>query len=160
MKTLLLKRFATLARATIGARPLTRARDLPTLHFFAPVFGGLWREDAMSQTRIDVFTAMAAEQPDNEMIWYGLANEYTKLAAWPQAAEALRNVLRLNPDYTSAYQMLGTALANAGDPDEARRVWTAGVAVADRTGAWKARQHMEGLLAGMPPEAETGFCTE
>lgn len=114
----------------------------------------------MSQSRIDAFTAMVKDQPDNEMIWYGLANEYTKLAAWPQAAEALRNVLRIKPDYTSAYQMLGTALANSGELAEAQRVWTEGIAVADRTGAWKARQHMEGLLAGAAPEAETGFCTE
>ena len=114
----------------------------------------------MSQSRIDAFTAMLKDQPDNEMIWYGLANEYTKLSQWPEAAEALRNVIRIKPDYTSAYQMLGTALVNAGQVTEARRVWTEGVAIADRTGAWKARQHMEGLLAGTAVEDETGFCTD
>jgi uncharacterized protein HemY len=114
----------------------------------------------MSQSRIDAFTAMAKDQPDNEMIWYGLANEYTKLGDWLNATDALRNVIRLKPDYTSAYQMLGTALANSGQTEEARGIWTQGLAIADRTGAWKARQHMEGLLSGMPPESETGFCTE
>lgn len=114
----------------------------------------------MSQSRIDAFTAMVKDQPDNEMIWYGLANEYTKLQQWAEAADSLRNVIRIKPDYTSAYQMLGTALANSGQPEDARRIWTEGIAVADRTGAWKARQHMQGLLAGITPEAETGFCTE
>jgi hypothetical protein len=33
----------------------------------------------MTQSRIDAFTAMLKDQPDNEMIWYGLANEYMKL---------------------------------------------------------------------------------
>jgi predicted Zn-dependent protease len=112
----------------------------------------------MSQSRIDAFTAMLKDQPDNEMIWYGLANEYTKLENWPEAIEALRNVIRIKPDYTSAYQMLGAALVKQGEPEEARRAWMDGIEAANRTGAWKARQHMEGLLAGLPAENETGFC--
>jgi predicted Zn-dependent protease len=112
----------------------------------------------MSQSRIDAFTAMLKDQPDNEMIWYGLANEYTKLENWPAAIEALRNVIRIKPDYTSAYQMLGAALVNQGEREEARRVWMEGIEAADRTGAWKARQHMEGLLAGLAAVSEPGFC--
>ncbi|HEV2913464.1 MAG TPA: tetratricopeptide repeat protein [Pyrinomonadaceae bacterium] len=114
----------------------------------------------MSQSRIDIFREMARSQPDDAMIWYGLASEYLKLEEWAQAVEALRNVLRLNPDYTAAYQMLGSALLSRGEREEARRAWMDGVASADRTGAWKARQHMEGLLAGMKDESGTGFCAE
>lgn len=112
----------------------------------------------MSQARIDAFTAMLKDQPDNEMIWYGLANEHTKLGNWAAAAEALRNVIRLKPDYTSAYQLLGSALLNLGEHEEARRAWQAGIEAADRTGAWKARQHMEGLLAQTPGGAGETFC--
>jgi predicted Zn-dependent protease len=115
----------------------------------------------MSQSRIDVFTKMAEAQPDNEMVWYGLANEYTKLGRWAEAAAALRQVIRVKPDFTAAYQMLGAALASAGEREEARRVWQEGVAVAERTGAWKARQHMEGLLAGgADAPGAGGFCDE
>jgi len=114
----------------------------------------------MSQARIDAFTAMVREQPDNEMIWYGLANEYLKLESWSEAAAALRQVIRIKPDYTAAYQMLGTALLNQGSREEARRVWTEGIEIATRTGAWKARQHMEGLLAGAQTESGTEFCVE
>jgi predicted Zn-dependent protease len=115
----------------------------------------------MSQQRIDALLAMAEAQPGEAMVWYGLANEYSKLERWREAADALRRVVALNPDYTSAYQMLGTAHANLGERDEARRVWLEGVAAAGRTGAWKARQHMEGLLAGSA-EAEDagGLCKE
>ena len=112
----------------------------------------------MSQSRIDAFTAMTQTQPDNEMIWYGLATEYTKLERWPSAIEAFRNVIRIKPDYTSAYQMLGAALVNQGEREEARRVWMEGIETANRTGAWKARQHMEGLLAGMAGENDAAFC--
>lgn len=114
----------------------------------------------MSQSRIDAFAAMAQQQPDNEMIWYGLANEYSKLARWSEAAEALRQVIRIKPDYTAAYQMLGSALVNQGHHEEARRIWTQGIEVATRTGAWKARQHMEGLLAGTNTESAPGLCQE
>ncbi len=112
----------------------------------------------MSQSRIDAFTAMVKDQPDNEMIWYGLANEYMKLENWPAAIEALRNVIRIKPDYTSAYQLLGSALVKHEGIDEARRVWMEGIEMAKRTGAWKAQQHMEALLAGLTDKAEPGFC--
>jgi predicted Zn-dependent protease len=112
----------------------------------------------MSQSRIDAFEAMVREQPEEAMAWYGLANEYVKLQRWGQAADALRTVVRLNPDYTAAYQMLGTALASDGKRDEAREIWKQGVQTATRTGAWKARQHMEGLLAETSAESDPGFC--
>ena len=112
----------------------------------------------MSQSRIEVFEALLKEQPDEAMIWYGLASEYNKLERWNDAAGALRNVVRCNPDYTAAYQMLGTALLNQGERDQARRAWAEGIEVATRTGAWKARQHMEGLLAGTEAANGPEFC--
>lgn len=122
----------------------------------------------MSQSRIDAFTSMLKDRPDNDpttvMIWYGLANEYTKLERWVDAIDAFRHVIRIKPDYTAAYQMLGSALINLGDQAEAQRVWAEGIEVAGRTGAWKARQHMESQLAEMlasgANKAESGFCKE
>ena len=90
---------------------------------------------------------MLKDQPDEVMIWYGLGNEYFKLERWTDAASALQNVVRLNPDYTAAYQMLGSALMGDGRSDEARAAWAEGIKAATRTGAWKAQQHMERLLA-------------
>jgi predicted Zn-dependent protease len=113
----------------------------------------------LSRERIEAFKAMVAAQPEQEMVWYGLANEYVKLEQWGEAAESLRQVLQLNPDFTAAYQMLGTALMNEGRREEARRAWTDGIEVANRTGAWKARQHMEGLLANSEAGTAGGeFC--
>jgi uncharacterized protein HemY len=103
----------------------------------------------MVQSKIEIFTAMLAEQPENAMIWYGLASEQYKLESWADAAKSLRQVVNLNPDYTAAYQMLGMVLANAGDLDGAHQVWRDGIEAADRTGAWKAKQHMRALLAGV-----------
>jgi Flp pilus assembly protein TadD len=112
----------------------------------------------MSQSRIDVLESMAREQPEDAIVWYGLASEYVKLERWGEAAQSLRNVVRINPDYTAAYQLLGTALLNGGEKEEARQAWMQGIEVAARNGAWKARQHMEGLLAGASTESGSEFC--
>lgn len=103
---------------------------------------------------------MARAQPNDAMIWYGLGSEYMKLEDWQKASRALSRVIEINPDYTAAYQMLGTSLSNAGEVEAARNVWQEGVKAADRTGAWKARQHMEGLLAGTSDQSSSGLCDE
>jgi predicted Zn-dependent protease len=113
----------------------------------------------MTQSRLEIFAEMAKQQPDDAMIWYGLANEYIKAERWTEAADALVNVVRVNPDYTSAYQLLGTARMNQGQQEEARLAWSTGIEVAERTGAWKARQHMEGLLKSIgATTSESEFC--
>jgi len=115
----------------------------------------------MAEDRLRALLAIAEAQPEEVMVWYGVANEYVKLERWQEAVDALRRTLGLNPDYTSAYQMLGTALENLGQRDAARVAWTEGVEVATRTGAWKAREHMERLLAGAIDSVESGgLCAE
>ena len=111
----------------------------------------------MSQSRIEIFQEMLKAQPEDVMIWYGLGNEYFKMEKWNESAEALSNVIKFNSDYTAAYQMLGTALLNAGKKNEARDIWQKGIETAERTGAWKAKQHLEGLLADVK-ENESEFC--
>src|SRR5438093_10125550 len=113
----------------------------------------------MAEDRLRALLAIAEAQPEEVMIWYGLANEYVKLERWREAVDALRRTVALNPDYTSAYQMLGTALMNLEQRDEAQLAWTKGVEVAGRTGAWKAREHMERLLSGIAGEG-SGLCRE
>jgi predicted Zn-dependent protease len=110
----------------------------------------------VSQARIDAFEAMVKDQPDEAMVWYGLANEYTKLERWADAEQALNNVVRLTPDFTAAYQMLGSAHLGQGNREKARQIWAQGIEVATRTGAWKARQHMEGLLAQSDSDPDPG----
>ncbi len=113
----------------------------------------------MTRSRIDIFKEMLTRQPDDVMVWYGLATEYGKVSDWPEAVNALNQVIRLKPDYTAAYQMLGSALAAQGDTDRARQAWRDGIAMADRTGAWKAKQHMERLLAEADSPSTPGFCS-
>ena len=118
-----------------------------------------------TQSRLDALKAMAEKKPDDAMVHYGLGLEYKKAGDLGAAVEAFRNVVRVNPDYTAAHQELGAALAALGRGEEACEALAAGVATADRTGAWKAREHMQRLLdeikAGAPPACDPqpdGFC--
>ena len=43
--------------------------------------------------------------------------------------------------------MLGTVLAKTDDLAGAQQAWRDGIEAAGRTGAWKAGQHMQALLA-------------
>jgi Flp pilus assembly protein TadD len=97
---------------------------------------------------------MAEKRPDDAMIHYGLATEYRKANDLASAAAAFRTVVEKNPDYTAAWQELGSILVELGEREEAARVLREGIAVADRTGAWKPREHMRRVLDGL--EAETG----
>jgi predicted Zn-dependent protease len=115
----------------------------------------------MAQSRIEIFALMVKQQPEDAMIWYGLASEYFKAERWSEASDALSRVVGLNPDYTAAYQMLGTALMNQDEVEKARRAWADGIEAATRTGAWKARQHMEGLMKNSDAasaQTDAGFC--
>jgi predicted Zn-dependent protease len=112
----------------------------------------------MVQSKIEIFTAMLAGQPENAMIWYGLASEQVKLEKWTEAAKSLLQVVNLNPDYTAAYQMLGTVLAKMDDLDGAQQAWRDGIEAAGRTGAWKAGQHMQALLSSIV--GSKGLCRD
>lgn len=104
---------------------------------------------------------MAVSKPDDAMIHYGLGLEYRKAGDLPKAAEAFAVVVRVNPEYTAAFQELGAVLVELGRFDEARRVFVDGVATADRTGAWKAREHIGRLLADLDASravAPSEFC--
>src|SRR3954465_13315345 len=110
----------------------------------------------MAQDRISVFRSMVEGQPDNAMIWYGLGNEYFKTGDWEQASAALKKVIEISPEYTAAYQLLGRALLNLGDREGAQQILKTGITVADKSGAWNSRQHMEGILNELTDDSE--FC--
>jgi tetratricopeptide (TPR) repeat protein len=118
-----------------------------------------------SQSRLDALKAMAEKKPGDAMIQYGLGTEYHKAGDLGAAADAFKATVKINPEYTAAWQELGSVLAEMGDRDEAIRVLREGVETADRTGAWKAREHMKRVLEGLEAAAgeacdtqPDGFC--
>ncbi len=116
-------------------------------------------------SRLEALKAMAEKKPGDAMVHYGLGTEYRKAGDNAAAVDAFRAVVSANPDYTAAYQELGSALLELGDTAGAADVFERGIAVADRMGAWKPREHMTRLLEGIRNAGEEsceaqpdGFC--
>ena len=80
------------------------------------------------------------------MIHYGLGLEYRKAGDLEKAADAFSVVVRVNPEYTAAFQELLALLVELGRHEDARRVFVDGVSTADRNGASRARDRIGRLL--------------
>jgi predicted Zn-dependent protease len=81
------------------------------------------------QNRIEVFRQMLDSDPDNQMVLFGLANEYQKLGDWPQVIETLERYLAKADDEGAAYGMLAKAYENTGNREKAREIYQKGVEV-------------------------------
>lgn len=116
-----------------------------------------------TSSRLETLQAMAEKRPSDAMIQYGLGAEYRKLGRLDEAAAAFRACVAANPSYTAAWQELGSVLVESGNTEEARGAFREGLEVADRTGAWKAREHMRRLLDSLESANDCegqadGFC--
>ncbi len=96
--------------------------------------------------RLTMLKEFLNANPNDCFTRYGLAMEYARQGALEPALAEFQNLLKINPDYTAAYQMAAQALMKAGRMDEARQMLTDGVASAIRSGNSHARAEMEGML--------------
>jgi Fe-S cluster biosynthesis and repair protein YggX len=123
--------------------------------------------------RIAQFRKMATDDPDNELGHFRLGQLLVEDGQTAEAIPAFRRTIELAPEFSKAYQLLGEALAKAGDPAEAVKVLTLGWATADGRGDKMPRDAMGKLLtelgAPIPKPAaavaeddgpETGFRCE
>lgn len=107
---------------------------------------------AENRERIEQFRKMAEADPNNEIGHFSLGREYFSAGSYDQAIQSLRRVIELNPNISKAYQLIGSALLKQEQRDEAVKVWTDGVKIADTRGEVLPRNEMVQLLkdAGAP----------
>jgi len=91
---------------------------------------------------IDNFEAMLAQGRDNALLRYSLGNEYLKQGDAVKAAEHLRRAVEHDPKYSAAWKLLGRALADAEDWNEALAAYRQGIAVAETRGDKQAAKEM------------------
>ena len=91
---------------------------------------------------LENFLAMLAAGRDNALLRYSLGNEYLKRGEPRPAAEHLRRAVEQDPKYSAAWKLLGKALAEAGNPEEALAAYRQGVAVAEARGDVQAAKEM------------------
>lgn len=103
----------------------------------------------MTQSRIEQFQAFLDKDPDNSFARYVIAQEQLKLGDLSAAIDTFAEVIRRDADYVAAYYHGGKALETAGRPEEARKVYTDGLAAADRTGNGHARAELQEALMAL-----------
>jgi len=99
--------------------------------------------------RIAQFRKMANDDPDNELGHFRLGQLLLEDKQLEDSVTSFRRTVELSPQFSKAYQLLGTALAQLGRKDEAVQVLTDGYKVADERGDNKPREDMAALLKGL-----------
>ncbi len=84
--------------------------------------------------RLELFAALAADQPNEARARYGYANELYRAERWDGAVTELRAYLALAEDEGNAWGKLGDALAHLGRVDEAADAYLAGIDQAEKFG--------------------------
>jgi predicted Zn-dependent protease len=88
----------------------------------------------MATSRIETFKQMLASDPENNLVRFGLANEYLKEERYQEAITALQDYLQRADDEGAAFGMLARALERVGLRDEAREAYQRGIEAAELHG--------------------------
>ena len=91
---------------------------------------------------INRFEQMLASGKETALLRFSLGNEYLKRGEPARAAEHLRRAVELDPKYSAAWKILGKALADAGQAEQALAAYRQGIAVAEEKGDKQAAKEM------------------
>ncbi len=88
----------------------------------------------MSEERIQQFEEVLAMDPEDPMVLYGLAQLLVDADRQAEAIPHLREALRVKPDYSVCYHLLGQCLEATEESGEAKDIYTQGFDVAKGQG--------------------------
>ena len=98
-------------------------------------------------TRIEKLRKLAAAEPNDPFVHYGLGIELVNLEDWPAALAAFERVLALDTAYAGAHLSKAKVEFRLGRADAARETLSAGIAVAERRGDTHAADLLRELLS-------------
>src|SRR6202789_804394 len=108
------------------------------------------RFQPMTQTqkpRREVLEQFVAEKPTDAFARYGLALECMKLGDNDAATTHFQKLLEANPKYVAGYFQFGQHLSRIGQLEQARKLLSEGILVAQNAGDMHARDEMQAALA-------------
>ncbi len=108
------------------------------------------RFQPMTQTqksRREILEQFVVDKPTDAFARYGLALECAKIGEDEAANENFKKLLETNPNYVAGYYQFAQFLARIGRLDEARKLLSDGVVVAQNAGDMHARDEMQAALA-------------
>ena len=95
---------------------------------------------------IDNLEKMLAAGRDNALLRYGLGGECLKLQRNADAVSHLRKAVELDPGYSAAWKLLGKALTEVGNAQDAMQAYRQGIDVAEKKGDKQAAKEMQVFL--------------
>lgn len=105
---------------------------------------------------LETFERMLAQGRDSALLRYSLGNEYMKADHPCDAIVHLREAVRLDPDHSASWKLLGKALADSGRASEALDVYREGIATAERLGDVQAMKEMRVFLRRVEKQLAQG----
>jgi len=100
----------------------------------------------MPNTRLETLKSLAAQNPQDSFLRYGLAMEYRNSGDLESAMREFAGLMNANPDYAAAYLHAGQTLERMGRSEEARAVYQRGIEVTTRAGDQHARSELQAAL--------------
>jgi Tfp pilus assembly protein PilF len=100
----------------------------------------------MSSTRLETLKEMAAANPRDSFVRYGLAMEYRNSGDLESALREFRALIADDPDYAAAYFHGGQTLERLGRASEAAEVYRSGIEAATRKGDRHTRDEIQAAL--------------
>ena len=101
---------------------------------------------AMTTDAIARFEGLLAAGKDGALLRFGLGMQYLAIGNAARAAEHLRSAVALDPGYSAAWKLLGKALVEAGEAEEAAEAYRKGIVVAQEKGDKQAAKEMAVFL--------------
>jgi predicted Zn-dependent protease len=100
----------------------------------------------MRDDRLHALRDFVLSDPDDALSRFMLGKELLDRSKAAEAVPQLEAAIRLNPDHTASYRVLGQALEAAERREDAIRVYREGIAVAERTGDLQTGKEMKVFL--------------
>lgn len=98
------------------------------------------------KSRREALEKFVEQKPSDAFARYGLALECANLGDDEAAATHFQRLLEDNPQYVAGYFQFGQLLGRIGRIEEARKVLSDGIVMAQKTGDAHARDEMEAAL--------------
>ncbi len=106
----------------------------------------------MTTERIEQIRSLLEKAPEDVFLHYSLAMELATADRCDEAAVEFRACMELDERYLPAYVEAGKVLRSAGELDQAREVFQAGLKLASETGDDHVRSFIAQQLEALPAD--------
>jgi len=110
----------------------------------------------MPNDPLERFEALLAAGKDSPLLRFSLGMQYLRAGDPARAVEHLRSAVTQDAGYSAAWKLLGKALAESSQPEEAMAAYRAGIAAAEAKGDKQAAKEMLVFLRRLEKANPTG----